>query len=33
MTYTFVVANTGDVGLDLIGPADDKCSPLTYVER
>lgn len=31
VTYTVTVANTGDVGLELIGPADDKCEPLTYV--
>ena len=32
VTYTFEVTNTGDVGLQLIGPADDKCSPLVYVD-
>jgi uncharacterized repeat protein (TIGR01451 family) len=31
VTYTFVVANTGDVGLDVIGPDDDQCSPLVFV--
>jgi hypothetical protein len=30
VTYTFSVANTGDVGLDVVGPTDDKCSPLTF---
>ncbi|GAB2841437.1 hypothetical protein ACFQ0P_01215 [Microbacterium insulae] len=30
VTYTFEVTNTGDVGLLVIGPADDKCSPLTF---
>ncbi len=31
VTYTYVVANTGDVGLEVIGPADDKCAPLVFV--
>ncbi len=31
VTYTFVVANTGDVGLDVIGPEDDQCAPLVFV--
>jgi hypothetical protein len=31
VTYTFVVTNPGDVGLDVVGPVDDQCSPLTYV--
>jgi archaellum component FlaG (FlaF/FlaG flagellin family) len=31
VTYTFLVANTGDVGLEILGPVDDKCSPLTFV--
>ncbi|WP_133411837.1 DUF7507 domain-containing protein [Agromyces badenianii] len=30
VTYRFEVRNTGDVGLDFIGPADDKCAPLAY---
>ena len=33
VTYTFVVANTGDVGLELIGPEDDKCAPLEFDRR
>jgi uncharacterized repeat protein (TIGR01451 family) len=28
VTYTFVVSNTGDVGLNVLGPNDDQCSPL-----
>jgi len=28
VTYTVTIRNTGDVGLDVIGPADDSCSPL-----
>jgi hypothetical protein len=28
VTYTFVVSNTGDVGLAHVVPVDDKCSPL-----
>ena len=31
VTYTVVVANTGDVGLEPIGPQDSKCNPLVYV--
>ena len=31
VTYTFVVSNTGDVGMPLTGPTDDKCSPVTFV--
>jgi uncharacterized repeat protein (TIGR01451 family)/LPXTG-motif cell wall-anchored protein len=31
VTYTFTVRNTGDVGLDVIGPDDDKCSPLELI--
>ena len=31
VTYTFLVTNTGDVGLDLIGPLDDKCTPLEFI--
>ncbi len=31
VTYTFVVTNTGDVGLELVGPSDDKCAPVEYV--
>jgi uncharacterized repeat protein (TIGR01451 family) len=32
VTYTFVVRNTGDVGLNLFAPEDDKCAPLVPVE-
>ena len=28
VTYTVAVTNTGDVGLDLVGPTDDKCPDL-----
>ena len=28
--YTFAVKNTGDVGLELSTPVDDKCAPLVY---
>ena len=31
VTYTFLVRNTGDVGLDLIGPLDDKCGALEFL--
>ena len=31
VTYTFAVSNTGDVGLQVIDPVDDKCAPLVYV--
>ncbi|MFB7893748.1 hypothetical protein ACFC1I_16230 [Microbacterium sp. NPDC056044] len=31
VTYTFDVANTGGVGLDVLGPSDDKCAPLEPV--
>jgi hypothetical protein len=31
VTYTIGVTNTGDVGLDLIGPVDDECTDLTFV--
>lgn len=31
VTYAVEVTNTGDVGLRVIGPVDDKCAPLTYV--
>jgi LPXTG-motif cell wall-anchored protein len=31
VTYTFLVTNTGDVGLRVIGPEDDKCTELTFV--
>ena len=30
VTYTIVVTNTGDVGLDVIGPVDAKCAPLDF---
>ncbi|HEY5787247.1 MAG TPA: vWA domain-containing protein [Microlunatus sp.] len=30
VTYTFSVTNTGDVGLEIIGPIDDKCADLTF---
>lgn len=30
VTYTITIENTGDVGLDVIGPSDDKCAPLDY---
>ena len=30
VTYTYVVTNTGDVGLELLGPEDDECAPLTF---
>ena len=30
VTYTFAVTNTGDVGLVLLGPVDDKCADLTF---
>lgn len=30
VTYTVRVRNTGDVGLDLVGPTDDKCADLQY---
>lgn len=30
VTYTFLVENTGDVGLDITGPQDDKCAPLEF---
>jgi hypothetical protein len=32
VTYTVAVSNTGDVGLDVIGPQDDKCSPLELID-
>ena len=32
VTYTFKVTNTGDVGLRVVGPTDDKCAPLVYVD-
>lgn len=28
VTYTVAVSNTGDVGLDILGPADDECAAL-----
>jgi hypothetical protein len=31
VTYTYRVRNTGDVGLDVLGPQDDKCADLTFV--
>jgi hypothetical protein len=31
VTYTYLVRNTGDVGLDVLGPQDDKCADLTFV--
>jgi hypothetical protein len=31
VTYTFVVSNTGDVGMPLTGPTDDKCAQVNYV--
>jgi uncharacterized repeat protein (TIGR01451 family) len=31
VAYTFVVSNPGDVGLEVIGPSDDQCAPLTFV--
>ena len=30
VTYTFAVTNTGDVGLVVVGPVDDKCADLTF---
>ena len=30
VTYTFRVTNTGDVGLEIIGPIDDKCADLAF---
>jgi uncharacterized repeat protein (TIGR01451 family) len=30
VTYTFEVSNPGDVGLEVIGPEDDQCSPLEF---
>jgi uncharacterized repeat protein (TIGR01451 family) len=30
VTYTVRVRNTGDVGLQLVGPTDDKCADLAY---
>lgn len=31
VTYMFVVTNTGDVGLRLVGPIDDRCTDMTFV--
>jgi hypothetical protein len=31
VTYTIALTNTGDVGLDVIGPIDDSCFPLVFV--
>jgi uncharacterized repeat protein (TIGR01451 family) len=30
VTFTYVVSNSGDVGLELAAPIDDKCAPLVY---
>jgi hypothetical protein len=30
VTYTVAVTNTGDVGLNMVGPIDDKCGDLAY---
>ncbi len=32
VTYTVAVTNTGDVGLNLVGPIDDKCGDLAYTD-